>query len=142
MYIYIIFTSGYIYTYSYVRILRILQHTKPCTKTTELYIDYGTLPINILFKFQLLLFAHSIYFKSDNIPTIFCTDRLTNSEAHTHSTRAIQDFHRSSENSSYGSKISVNLYSKLWNLLPSNLKSTSSPSLFKNKLKIHLFSEI
>ena len=124
------------------RILRILQHRAPCFKTFELYIAYGTLPINVLFKYQFLLFAHNIFYKSEKMPKFFCSDRLTNSDVHNHSTRSNQDFHRASENSSYGSKVSTNVYSKLWNSLSLNLKSNSSLSLFKKNLKKFLSSEL
>src|SRR6267154_1341112 len=84
------------------RLLRILQHKKYFTNTIDLYTTYVTLPINILFKYQLLLFAHDIFYKSEKLPKLFYSDRLTNSDVHNYSTHSNQDFHRASENSSYG----------------------------------------
>ena len=122
------------------RLLRILQHKKYFTNTIDLYTTYGTLPINILFKYQLLLFAHDIFYKSDKLPEIFHLNRLTNTDIHNYSTRSRQDFHLICQNSVFGSKMSVNLYSKFWNSLPITLKSYSNFKLFKENLKTFLYS--
>ena len=124
------------------RLLRILQHRNLSTNISEFYAFCGTLPINILFKFQILLHAHNIFYKSEKLPKNFHVDRLTNTDVHNYSTRSSQDFHRSFENSVYGCKISTNLYSKFWNSLPLNLKSTSSILLFKKQLKLFLYSNV
>ena len=123
------------------RLLRILQHRKLQTNTSELYLLYGSLPINKLFKFQILLHAHNIFFNSPKLPKIFRDERLLNSDIHTYSTRSSHDFHRLSVNSASGSKISLNLCTKYWNALPPNIKSISEFTLFKTNLKSFIFSE-
>jgi len=95
------------------RLLRILQHRKPKTNNSELYLLYNTLPINVLFKYQMLLHAHSIFYNSDNLPKIFMTDKLMNSDVHSHNTRSSHDFHRLTCNTSPGSKVSLNICSRL-----------------------------
>src|SRR3989442_5138510 len=47
------------------RVLRIMQHRKPKTSNSELYLLCNTLPINVLFKFHMLLHDHKIYYNSD-----------------------------------------------------------------------------
>ena len=44
------------------RILRILQHQNYRTPIPELYTAYNTLPIGKLFKFQIFVHAHNIFF--------------------------------------------------------------------------------
>src|SRR3989442_11257564 len=53
------------------RLLRILQHSKPKTNPSELYLLYGTLPVNKLFKFQMLIHAHNIFYCSEKWPFLF-----------------------------------------------------------------------
>ena len=87
------------------RILRILQHRNFHTCTLDLYISYNTLPIDKLFKFQMLIHAHNIFFKAKNLPNILLADRLINNEVHDHYTRSTFDFHRLSSFSTFGSKL-------------------------------------
>src|ERR1700743_3738710 len=86
------------------RILRILQHKQLATNISELYISYNTLPINKLFQFQLLLHAHNILFNINKLPIIFHSAILTNDDIHNYNTRSSHDFHRSTFNSTFGSK--------------------------------------
>src|SRR3989442_4671038 len=117
------------------RPLRILQHRKPKTNNSELYLLYNTLPINVLFKFQMLLNAHKIYYNSDNLPKIFIADKLMNSDGHSHNTRSNHDFHRLHFNTSPGSKVSVSVCTRLWNDLPTHLKQIPCLVHFSKELK-------
>ena len=124
------------------RILRIIQHSKAHYSTLDLYFNYNTLPIDKLFKMQILILAHSTFYKNATLPPIFLLDRQTNSDVHNYSTRTRMDFHRSSITSTYDSKTSSKLISKYWNLLPSYLKSVSSPLIFKKLIKSFLQSNL
>ena len=117
------------------RILGILQHKQLATNISELYISYNTLPINKLFQYQLLLHAHNILFNINKLPIIFHSARLTNDDIHNYNTRSSHDFHCSTFNSTFGSKMSCNLCAKLWNSLTSSLKHMRSRHSFKNELK-------
>src|SRR3989442_15434085 len=117
------------------RLLRILQHRKPKTNNSELYLFYNTLPINVLFKFQMLLHAHKLYYNSDNLPKIFIADKLMNTDVHSHNTRTNHDFHRLNFNTSQGSKVSLAICTKLWNDLPIHLKQISCLVRFSKELK-------
>src|SRR3989442_97744 len=122
------------------RILRILQHRNFHTCTLDLYISYNTLPIDKLFKFQMLIHAHNIFFKAKNLPNIFLADRLINNEVHDHYTRSTFDFHRLSSVSTFGSKTFTQITSKFWNLLPSHIRSVCGLPIFKKFLKLFLYS--
>jgi len=120
------------------RLLRITQHSGFRSPTTDLYNRFNTLPINKLFQFQLLTHAHNVLFHSANLPKIFFPDIQLNNNIHYHLTRSNHDFHRQSFNSSFGSRVTYNLYSKLWNSLTPNLKSISHLPSFKKQLKNYL----
>ena len=120
------------------RILRIIQHKSLMASTISLYSSLNTLPVDKLFKYQILLHAHNIFFGSKLLPSFFHSNNFFNSDVHTHFTRSTDDFHRNSFNTTFGSKISYNLYSRLWNSLPPHIKSISSLSIFKKILKTYL----
>ena len=122
------------------RILRILQHKPLHVATCDLYRSFNTLPVNILFQYQFLLHAHAINFHSETLPKFFSTNILRNNDIHIHNTRANSDFHRVSVQSSYGAKLSSNVYAKLWNSLPASLKSVGCAITFRKLLKLYLSS--
>src|SRR3989442_9891853 len=53
------------------RLLRIIQHKSLVTSTISLYSSLNTLPIDELFKYQILLHAHNIFFGSKLLPSFF-----------------------------------------------------------------------
>ena len=122
------------------RLLRIIQHRDIRANTLEMYSSFNTLPIDKLFKYQFLLHAHSIFFNSDKMPGLFHYNKLLNTNIHNYSTRSRLDFHRMSTNSSFGAKVSYILYSKLWNSLPSHIKSISSYPIFKKNIRNYLYT--
>jgi len=122
------------------RLLRIIQHKNLATSTIILYSSFNTLPIDKLFKFQILLHAHNILYDSKPLPKVFQSATCCNSDIHHYGTRSTNDFHRSRFNTSFGSRTTSNLMAKLWNSLPPDTKSISIYSLFKKQLKILLLS--
>jgi len=58
-----------------------------------------------------------------------------NESVHNYNTRRKCDFHLYNVNSEVGKKCIRHKGSKLWNLLPTNLKNIYSKSLFQRKLK-------
>src|SRR3989442_1903832 len=97
------------------RILRILQHSKKSTHTLDLYICYKTLPIDKLFKYQILLHAHKMMFNPDSLPKVMQPEIKLNNDIHNHLTRSNQDFHRNRVITTMASRISGNVCGKLWN---------------------------
>ena len=117
------------------RLLRIIQQKPFNTNTIELYKLFNTLPINKLFQFQLLIHAHTTYFRPSLLPTIFVSHYQLNKDLHSHNIRLSNDFHRTSVSSIFSARISSSLCSKLWNLLPINLKTENRIHAFKGLLK-------
>src|SRR3989441_7550158 len=115
------------------RLLRIIHHKSRDTKVIELCFNYSTLPINKLFQFQYLLLAHSLLYNINSLPSIIASSRIINNEIRDHNTRSSLYFHKSFPNSSVGSKMSINIISKLWNALPNELKCICSLTLFKTQ---------
>src|SRR3989442_15711053 len=105
------------------RILRILQHSKKSTHTQDLYICYKTLPIDKLFKYQILLHAHKMMFNPDSLPKVMQPEINLNNDIHNHLTRFNQDFHLNRVITTMASKVLNSVYDKLRNSLPNNLKS-------------------
>ena len=122
------------------RILRILQHQQRTINVTQLFVNYNTLPINKLFQFQILQHAHTLLFNIDKLPKAFNKDRQINSKVHLHDTRTKLDFHRVGFNSTIGTKVSLNLCAKMWNSLPTKIKTIASFHIFKRQLKSFLFT--
>src|SRR6267154_1309595 len=117
------------------RILRILQKKPITTNTIEIYMLYNALPINKLFRFQILNHAHNMIYNPSNLPNIFQMNSNFNYELHNHHTRSCNYFHHITARSSHGSKVSSSLSAQLWNALPPALKSIRSPHIFKQKVK-------
>ena len=117
------------------RILRINQKQNRHTHVEELYLSYKTLPIDKLFNYRLLLHAHAVINKSNNIPPFFHKTFILNNQIHTHNTRSQQDIHRTSFKSAFGRKTTTNLCSQLWNDLPREIKEIGPESGFKRSIK-------
>jgi len=122
------------------RILRILQHKPLLTRSIDLYSSYNTLPVGKLFQFQILLHAYKLLFCPELLPSIFYFNNLTNTNFHSHNTRSKLDFHRTTFNTTAGSKISYQLCSKYWNSLPLSLKNINNLRSFKHDVKVFLLS--
>ena len=117
------------------RFLRLILHKNLSFNTTDLYSSFGTLPIDKLFKSQLLLHAHNIFYHPESLPKIFIPLSQLNADVHDHHTRSKSDFHRTSSISSFSSKISYNLYAKLWNSLSTEVKSVVGHKQFKRSIQ-------
>lgn len=120
------------------RLLRILQNKDRFSHASELYRSYNTLPIDKLFIFQILIHAHSLFYKSSRLPLIFHKDLILNNQVHSYSTRSSTDFHRNSSLTSVGRKSTLNLCAIHWNVLPTSIKSIPSINQFKKLVKQHL----
>src|SRR3989441_3244896 len=69
------------------RLLRIIQRKNLATSTITLSSSFNTLPIDKLFKFQILLHAHTILYDTKSLQSIFQSDTCCNSDIHHHGTR-------------------------------------------------------
>ena len=94
------------------KLLRILQYKPFQSHVPDLYVDFNTLPINLLHEQQLLILAHKIIHNPESIPELFVDYLNTNESVHTHNTRTKNDIHLPRINTGHGLKIP-----KLWNEL-------------------------
>jgi len=112
------------------RILRIVLGKDRYCSTMELYILGNTLPIEILFKYKLMLYAHAIYFKCPSLPKFIFNNVHSNSQVHDHDTRTRNDFHIELSLTNIGAKITNSLAFKYWNSLSTDIKQIQSKNLF------------
>ena len=124
------------------KLLRILQNKPRKTHTADLYKSYNTLPIPLLFNFQVLTLIHKTYHHSSKLPDTFSDYFIMNSTVHTHHTRSSRDLHLKTVTTTSGTKALKFKGVNLWNRLPNHLKSIESTTGFKNKLKKHLFDQL
>ena len=111
------------------RLLRIVLGKDRYCSTSELYALGNTLPIDLLFKSKLMLYAHALYYNT--IPCSSSTANFSfNSQIHTHNTRSKNDFHLTLSTSSMESKLTRSLAFKYWNSLTSDIKSIQSKPIF------------
>ena len=59
------------------KILRILQKRPRCTHIIDLYKSYSTLPIDLLHKYQILLFVHKFAHHSNKLPLPLISPRTS-----------------------------------------------------------------
>ena len=123
------------------KILRIAQSKPLHTPILSLYREFNTLPIDLLFKFNILQFTHKLYYHKNLLPAAFRSYFRLNSEIHEHDTRSKTLVHLSQSNKMSGTK-NLNVFgSRLWNTLPIHISSTVDISLFKTKIKNYLYLE-
>ena len=122
------------------KILRILQFKPRMSSTPELYACYGTLPITLLFKYQILLFVRKYVHDFSLLPSVFTDFLKVNALHHSFNTRIKNDFHVTYYSTNYGSRSYSTICCKYWNDLPSHLKSLSSLPIFSSHLKKYLIA--
>ena len=120
------------------RILRIIQNKPFRTHVQELYKNFNTLPINVLFQFQILKFMHKFNHFPNFLPTIYINYFTPNSSIHHHNTRSCNDLHQQSFKKSIGQRSIKNKGVKLWNSLPVELKTITNANVFIRKVRMYL----
>ena len=75
------------------KVLRVLQCKQLNTNTIELYTNFKSLPINLLFLHQALLFTFKFVHCRDGLPCIFKQFLNINASVHNYYTRTRNDFH-------------------------------------------------
>ena len=120
------------------KILRILQGKNRYSHIRNLYTEYETLPISLLFQFQILKFVYKSHHTPEFLPAIYNNYFIPNSVIHQHNTRSKKDLHRFPVRSLIGAKQIKSKGAVLWNDLSFDLKNSFPFSEFKKKLKINL----
>ena len=123
------------------KILRILQHSSYDSPIIYLYSNYNTLSLPNLHKFNILLFVHKCLYHPHQLPHVFSSYYLKNSDLHSYNTRSKNDPYLEQFTTSLGQRCIIYKGSYLWCSLPDELKDISSTSLFKSRLKKYLQSQ-
>jgi len=122
------------------KLLRIMQKVSIYTPVLQLYITFNTLPIERLFKRQLLLFVRKCLHFKDLIPSIYLNYFTHNLQLHNHNTRTRNDLHLCRFNTNFGKRRLHFNACMLWNLLPIDLKIKSLDVFFYNSIYKYLIS--
>ena len=68
------------------KILRILQNARQDSRTTDQYNEFNTLTLPNLYKLNILLLVHKFFIRRDQLPRIFSSYFVQNSELHSYNT--------------------------------------------------------
>ena len=121
------------------KLLRIVQNKKFDCPTSSLYLDFNTLPINLLFKYNCLRFAHKLVFHKHLLPNIFSNYFVSNNDVHAHNTRAKKLIHLGQYNKNIGQRNFNYFGGILWNNISESLRETiNMMNQFKNSIKAYL----
>ena len=120
------------------KLLRIMQKVSIYTPVLQLYTVFNTLPIDRLFKRQLLLFMRKYLHFKDLIPPAYLNYFTLNHQVHDYDTRSRADLHLCRFNTNVGKKCLNFKASMLWNLLPTELKLKSSDAFFNTAIYNYL----
>jgi len=124
------------------KILRILQFKLSKSHRADLYLEYNTLPINLLFKYKISTFIHKCIYNKGLLPLIFQNYLSLNNSVHSHNTRTKDLVHVSQVNKFYGSRSINILGARIWNNLPHIIASISSIISFEKTAKEYFLSEL
>ena len=122
------------------KLLRIMQRAVIFAPVVSLYVKYNTLPIDLLFKRQLLLLMHKYMHYRELLPFAFHNYFVQNQQVHSHETRARGDLHMLRFNTCFGQKCITYQASVAWNIMPSYLKVKLSEPVFKKSTYKYLLT--
>ena len=122
------------------KLLRILQNKPKSTCIDDLYKTFNTLPVDKLFQFKLLQFAHKLIYSKASLPSVYDSYFNLNSNVHSYNTRIKADVHINRSISNFGSRHTDNKCAILWNSLPDNIKHTIGAREFNKKIKSNLLT--
>lgn len=105
--------------------------------TTEILNKYKILNITRLIEYNTTILFHNIL--NNKIKINHTTTR--NNDIHQHFTRTRSNIHVTKSNNNYGLFSVFNHGARLYNALQPSMKSITSASLFKNKLKLHVLAQ-
>lgn len=122
------------------RSLRIIHGAPPRSPSTPLFLSSEVLPLDSIYEFKILEFM----FKYNNfmLPGIFRSMFTLNANVHNHDTRQRHLIHHAQTSTTAYSKSIRYTGISLWNDLHQDIRNSTSPGLFKNKLKIYLLKKM
>ena len=124
------------------KILRILQNKPFRSHRADLYAEYNSLPIDLLFKFNVSVLMHKCIYNKQTLPQVFHNYTSQNKIVHLHDTRSKNSLHLTQVNTKFGSKAINIIGTKIWNSLPLKITNTASEYTFKRATKEHLLNEL
>jgi len=119
--------------------IRIITKKNWNEHTSSLFKSTNILKLCDLNKFQVACFVYKCI--HNNLPSLFCSYFVLNSEVHGYNTRMSSSLHR------IQSRINVRHFTikihgaKIWNSIPSEIRQSLSERIFKKKLKLKLLEE-
>ena len=116
-------------------LLRILQHKPRRFNTIDLYKNYNTLPIDLLYKLSILKLIHRCLYHQTALPSVINKLFIKNDSVHHHNTRRMHSFHLKRDCSR---KSIEYIGPSLWANLPLNIAECSSEVAFITSCKSHL----
>jgi len=106
------------------KLLRILQKKSSRSHSAELYKTYNILPVQLIHNFQILTFMHKyVHHHRLELPSVFCEYFDENKQIHQHDTRQKEIFYTYVVKSEIGKRAIKYKAGKLWNNLPTNIKT-------------------
>ena len=120
------------------KILRILQNKPIKTPVELLYKNFKTLQIQQLRDFNIISLIHKFVHSRQELPEIYHSYFIYNSEIHSHKKRKSSALHLTQTNSSLGQRNIKFMGSQLWNKIPTSIKMINKFNIFRKKLKIIL----
>lgn len=119
------------------KLLRNLQNVHYRYPTKDLYSNYNTLPVSVLFHFTLCKLMFKCVHTPSSMPPVICNKLCFNRNIHSYSTRNRNDFHFL--NSDIHSD-PLTIATHIWNKLPVNIKFCTNYNQFIKLLRVHFQS--
>jgi len=120
-------------------LLRVLQNCPKKTKISELYRNFNTLPVDILFKLFSMKLLHRCQHDAKNVPSVIKNLFVLVNSIHSHNTRQSNCYFVSSD----VNRQSISYIGPSnWYKLPSSLRECSSIYTFQNIYKLQLLNEL
>ena len=120
-------------------LLRILQNKPRRCHVSELYSNFNTLPVNLLFNLFTMKLIYRCLYDSINVPVIIRNLFVRGNVIHSHNTRCNNNFILQNNIN----QKSISFYGpSIWNKLPTSLQTSPSINSFIKSYKEYLTSFI
>ena len=120
-------------------LLRVIQCKPRRTHIFDLYSNFNTLLVDLLFQMHILKLIHRCLYSRFKVPGVICNLFRAGSQLHCHGTRSQKNFIRQNNLDSK----SISFYGpNLWNKLPLSLQSYATGHTFVKHLKLYLLGSI
>ena len=122
-------------------VLRILQDKPRTYHVKDLYLNYNTLPVDLLHKFFILKLMHRFVYNRQDLPDAISNLFTANNDVHNYNTRSKYHFNLSNVTVFKSNMISFS-GPCLWSKLPLQIRSIPSVHIFNSQCKHELQKEL